>query len=492
MSATPVGHVLLKDSFIYYDHKKYFLADGAYRELSDWDVRVIECLERGESELGVLSHKLSETELGGSVESIAERLLAVMADPLSLLELAPPLEVAAPDVIVCRFSKRHDPRETDQLIRQLRRRFRVVQMGISDHVTVRGADDIDMEVLVEDGTFSTRFKFLQWARSFIRFHGSAVLVLTGPQDAALFADLAAKVPSVIQTDHDWPSRTGIHALRGAEALVVDPLESLRTLFYIMRFCPLDDLPRADRRNSSDLAALETYGLARATTVAYSRADQPAELSALGRVAVWDAPSLVRRTRPRTMAAAGESIAIVSDFEHAGVMEAFMSRLMTIRLEFPSIRHVKWGTDKGWKRVHIEGDAIRAHAWTDGDARDGLAGAIVLPGVLRRMGVALDLMARDIPLLFFHHDGTHALTEEIPPELMLWDATPERLRDALQALCVDEARRLELRKSRDRWTSKWHLTDQIARIVHSSRNAAERGERRPILTQPPVRSNPRPL
>ena len=429
----PAGHVLVREELLYSDDSWIHVLGGEGFALSPQDAAVLSCVLRGESEIGVLCRQLANLEIGGDEREILAQLEERFTDPRSLLDLRPALYDEAPEVIVCDFSDSKTPTRSRELVRRLRRRHKTLFLGLKENVTTRAANTLWPEKFEESGPYGTWFRFAQWARSLIRFHSSAVLVLSGHIDTILFGDLVAALPTCLVLDASWPSVIPLEDLRGAEASPQDVLPELRQLFYALRFTPLHELERLNRLNSSALATLEEYAIRNADVLLYSSVDQVAELRrdgrAVGRLLPYcppRPPALLRRQGRRTLV-------LVADLE-AGLppLGPFLSAMASPDCRQLYERSLVW-TNQGWLELELKGTTATITSLDVAPELPDCTVGFVFPGLLRRTHCAMMAFTSQLPMQVVPSADPHPLQEQLGEVLFLHDLTPASLASTIAQL-----------------------------------------------------------
>jgi len=472
MSPRPNAHVYLKDEFLYYNRRRVYFVGGRSLALSRTERAILDCIERGESELGVLSRSLAELEIGGDHLEIATQLVADHSQSTSLLEIRDPIDVIEPQVIVCSFSPSGTYVDLRQFVVRLRRRFRVLHLGLRAYVPETTDADIDLETALEKGTFSSPFQFVQWARSFVRFHSRSVLVMSGTQDWILFGDLAATHYSFGCLGGDWPTTVSLQDILGSEALLRDPLASLQALFFAARMINPKELGQLSHSSSTELAALGLYGLRHASEIGYCRVDQSSELERLGRarerlVPLCVPPGRLRRKRPSTgtLALILDSASVSSA---AVVVESLSDALGPAGLEEIVLR-----TEVGWLWVELLPGRLRVGPRDPGLPVPRPEVAVFFPGLARYLQPILDTMCEGVPTICYPTEHRHPLLVDAS------DAWTSRARTTEEGGALPAELRIpdtELHKTvrteTRRLLRQWSLVERVTSLVEQAEAPAD--------------------
>lgn len=427
MSAMPAGHVLLRDEFVHASADRLFLADRRSIELGPLESEVLASLERGESEFSLLCARLSSLEANPDPTRVARTLLELLARPSSILEFHAPLDLIEPEVIVVSFAADFDAGRTRTLVRRLRARHRVLHIGLKKRVRGAAGENLTAESVRAAGRELSDFQFVQLARSIVRFHRAAVLVVESSVDLALFADLLFDRPSVVLLDGQWPPRVQIQDLHGSEALVRDPRTALRSLFFALRFINLADPDLLNPRASSDLAALAVYGLQHATVVLWAGPGQVAALQRLGRRPGTDVPKLVRRLRRSSQPQTRDVLALAFDTDSLESVAPLLAGLHRALQSSERITRMAVRLAARWCSVVVSPQRVELAVWVASPPTfDEVACALVLPGALRDMDGFLDLIGAGIPTLFYPGGADHPLQAWIPDFARVQARTPAEL------------------------------------------------------------------
>lgn len=460
MTTGPLAHVYLKDAFLYYDEKRMYLEGRKPLTLSRVDRAILGCIERADSELGVLSHALAR-DSGGTPAQIAAALVEDLGGPESVLEIGEPLDVIDPDVIVCSFAPDSGALDPRPIVRRLRRRLRVLHVGLAHYVDGPAASNPAFETLRAAGRFRSPFHFVQWARSFVRHRTRAVLVLTSAQDLILFGDLTERCHSFVYLNSRWPPSTAIAALAADDGPFHESAGSVQAMFYALRMLALCDYSRLDLLGSSDLARLHQRALTGASAIAFSTADQLDALIRAGRAAETCRPyALVPEARASARPRDG-SLAIVLDREHLGAAVDLVRALDTARIE-AGIETCRLRVENSWLDFRFAPDGLVVSDRSSSEPAPRPSVAIVLTGLARHIETATALESEGVPVLYYPSEHAHVLLDGRDDPRIVHARTTAGWAAVLRgALDVDDA----LRKTAvDRGLARTAARDVVARIV----------------------------
>ena len=407
----PRAHLFLREQFLFFNQQYVFTAGAEPLALDRQEQAVLSCLHRGESELGVLAHTLAELEIGGSAGAREQELLKAFASPTSLISIEPARPgLVVPDVIVCSFSPNLSHVDSRKLLRSLRRRHRVLHLGLPVHVRGPATSNVPLRLDGKRGSFRSLLHYVQWARSMIRFHTQATVILCGEQDTIFFGDLAASHRSHVILHDSWPNPTRLQDLLGAQALLKDPLPGLQALHYALRMTNSDDIQRLQGSQSSQLGWLELYALRHASRVHYGLADQALALIELGREANACLPTCVGPRSTRRKTSASGTLALVLDqegfLEAAPMLHSLQQAASKAGFETCVLRF-----ESGWFDMQMRGNHLHLPPRTTAPAPEA---AVLFPGLLRNMKPCLELLAAGIPAVCYATQRTdHPLVNGLP-------------------------------------------------------------------------------
>lgn len=466
MSAPGGDRVYVREELVYFDGSAIHVAGGKRHELELADQVLLDRVYRGEGDVGLLARNIAEGSVGASADDVRQRLEVVFSDPRSLLELGPAPPTSVPDVIVCDFTAHSTPIDGRTLVRNLRKRHRVLFLGLEAKVASTSRDTHWFRTKAPAGHPENWFRFIQWARSTIRLHADAVLVLLGHQDAILLGDLAARHPTVVVLDPSWPSGTGLEDLRGRKPWSDDVGPSLRALHYALRFTPLRELQSLNRHSSSALAELEIHALRHARHVLFSQADQVGALMDLGVPRSRLAPACLPAPSRRDVASGERILLVVADLEFGlGPVMPFLSLLARLP-EAPRShdRIVLYSGGQAFE-VRIDGETARVSPTDLRRARDNCVIAFLLPSVLRSLGAAVESIASGVPIQIVPSTSPHPLQQDADECLFLRAPTAESVHARLVQLLDGSAReRKRVLAAQHELVTDWSVRRRIADAV----------------------------
>ena len=469
MSSVPSGHVVVRDELLYSDASWIHVIGGKGFELSAEDSAILGCVLRGESELGTLCRQLARLEIGGDPDTIATVLRERFADPRSLLDLRPAVYDGEPEIIVCDFSNHRWPGDSLDLVRKLRRTHKTLFLGIKENMTSRSRDNLWPERLEGRGPYGTWFAFAQLARSLIRFHSNAVLVLAGHTDAVLFGDLTGAVPSCFALDSTWPTVTPLEDLRGERASTPDVLPELRKLFYALRFAPLKELNRLNRLNSSALATLEEYAIRNADVLLYTSTDQVRELRRDGRAPAELVPFCPPRRAARPTKGDAHTLVLVADLETGlDPLAPFLSILGSPEHEGLFDVLAIW-TSSGWFKLKVD-ESVAGLARQPGPlALSEYSAGLVFPGLTRNVTAATIALTSNMPVLVVPSAQQNPLQQELDDVHFLRETTREGAASAIRDLRDPESQlRKDLVEAQRSLAARWAPARVIRKLARRVR------------------------
>jgi hypothetical protein len=470
MSTKPESHVYIRDDVLFADGTCIHLNNGSAFELEAPDRAVLDCVHRAESEINLLCRSLSEFELGGDPQAIRKRLYSVFSDPRSILELGPPRYTARPDVIVCDFNSHTSPISGRALVRELRRYRRVLFLGLRERVASSSPDSFWLERWGASDPCLSWFRFVQWARSIIRFHSLTPLILLGHRDAILFGDLVAKSPSVVVLDPQWPSNTGSGDILGEQLLPIDLIGYLRALYYSLRFTPFDELMKLNRNASSAFGAIEMHALIHADVLCVSRADQIAEIDRVR-------PS-ARRTIPFCLPAAVEAspeqhvrtLLLVAGMEcGATPLVPILTVLERVRRRSGLFDRIAVVTgDNRWVELVATDSGLTLVAADLLSKSASCTAVLIFPGLLRDIHAAAHWMTSRVPTQIVRSARGHPLQEGLEPVMFLGRVTVESVQERLVDLMdASSAVRRDVLNSQARLARSWSVISAVDSLPHGA-------------------------
>ncbi|MEM8713161.1 MAG: hypothetical protein AAGG01_19615, partial [Planctomycetota bacterium] len=418
------SHLCLKDHYNYHDPGSLYLFGGRRVPIAPNDAAVLDCLLRGEGDLGVLGTALAELEIGGDAQEHISNLTEAAREPGSILEVieSMPGLPARPDVIVATFGEFETSTYGKDLVDTLRARgLCVVALRRErDAQFERHELDVTYKRFQEHETNGSSFRFIQWARAWVRSKAEATLILTGAQDRILFGDLAARCDSIVCLPRQWPPGERLHDLLGEKSEAADPLEALRSLYLTLRSLQVRDYDKLIEGHASELDALSVYAVQNADLVAYAWADQPHELDRLGVDASHRFPLVVSTEESRTDRPASGPLALVLDHEFLGRISSLVAHLAVLAKE-SGFDGLCVCDDLGWLRIQHIKDGLGLEP-VPGDAEAPVPrAALVLPGFLRRLGGFLGLLRDGTPMMACITDEPHPILNSRSDE---WSVKPE--------------------------------------------------------------------
>jgi hypothetical protein len=163
----PGNYVYFRDDLLFADGRRVYYGKAGHVDLLRSEQAIIDCVHRGESRFDILCRSLATLEIGGNQNEIGEALLECVADSHCALAMAPPICDSDPDVIICDFDSESRTSNGRALSGALRRRKRVVHLGVKNKVAGRSSDSMWFERAQRLQPGLTWFRFIQWARSFV-------------------------------------------------------------------------------------------------------------------------------------------------------------------------------------------------------------------------------------------------------------------------------------------------------------------------------------
>ena len=465
MSPRPSAHVLLRDRFHYTESQRVYFEDGTSNPLDPGDRAILECIQRGESEIDLLARKLTELEIGGEAGRVRERCLRSRANRARSsksfhlwISWSPRLSSATSRSMDGALTSRGWCASCDD------------EGGCSGWASTHAHPDRPRPMSRSSGRAcicrsSVGSATCSSCRSIARFHSEAVLVLCGPEDLSLFGDFCAVHRSLVALGPDWPLPTPLETLRGAGAMIRDPLESLRGLFFAMRFAG-SDMEVLRFTGSSDLTALAGYGLAHASRVAYTRADQPEDLGSKGRQPSMLSPAFLGGDSRPGGPGSQRCVVVVGDAEHGAALAPLLQVCRQALDGLDSDLELIMKSGHHWMRVEVGQGLIGLSPRPSPVPRWSQVACVVLvPGVLRDLRAALEFLAADIPCLLVPSSRPHPLLDGAEETLLLRWQEPGELRRILATLSDgDSALRAEICGAVRRWTRDWDLGRQVSSLV----------------------------
>jgi hypothetical protein len=433
-----LGHVYVRQDLCYVDRHRVHLSANTEHVVEPQDMALIELVYRGESELGRLSTTLAGLMPGRDRRSIASQLAVTLRDPRSILELRGPIPVVRPDVIVCNFDACEPGIAPKTLVRQLRRKARVLCLGLDDRIGGDPRANVSFAVMKKAGHHNTWFEFVQWCRSIVCANDAALLMLCGQTDAILFGDLVDRVRAVVHVSQSWPPATGAAELLGQGWLPDNVLGAVRSLYYALLYNPPEETARIGRAAGSDFAILEGFALRKAALVLHGAIDQAAALERLGRdPATTCLGHLLGAPRWNPPAKRGaHALVLVAGREDGKPLARYLHLLESIPVAARRHDRILVASAGGWQEVKkIDGVGI-LQGMPPPDPSACLA-AIAFPGLLRDTAPAFDVMSRGIPTVFVPSANPHPLQDAAPAEMLLPSSTPESVAGLLSRV-ADQA------------------------------------------------------
>lgn len=418
----PAGHILLNEQVFHYDEGRLHLWGYETRPVEPVDRLMLDCLVRGESEVGLLGRQLNFLGLPGTPSEHSDRARAVASAPGSLLRFLPPIPTIKPEVILLDFTKFRFAVETRELVEGLRKNHRVVHLGLDEHVTGDAHEGIS-HARQKAAFGESFFAFLQWARSYVRFHDEAVLVFAGSQDAVLFGDFAVTHRSVAILEPGWPGFVSVRDLSLDIHEQVDPAPWLRQLFYAMRWNGQSDIHLLHRSQGSALAALELYALVHADLILMTCANQKEILQRMGRKSGGYRPLGVPRPGVRISKTGGKEKRILVVADHEGqinALEPLFQALASLLLQ-RVVHRVGVLSHGSSQELSIQGNRIQLQAWTEiPPPLHGFDAAIVVPGMMRYLTPMFQVLGASLPVLYVQAEDAGPLGPRIPSDSWLED------------------------------------------------------------------------
>jgi len=431
MNNKPSGHVLLDEQVVSYDDEKLHLTGFRSIDLEPQDRLLLDCLVRGESELSVLGEQLAQLGLGGDAEAHAARVKETAQQPGSRLRWMEPIETIDPEVIVLDFSRFRLAWDTKPFVTRLRESRRVLHLGLDDHIIGSEQEACSME-RHKDQFLGSLFRFVQWARSVVRFHQDAVIVFTGPQDPVFFGDLARGRPSITALEPGWPGRLGLQNLTLDVPGAVDPAPWLRELLYALRMNPADHSNVIERSTGSAFAALELFALCHADVLLTTCADHDAGLTHLGADRAMRQPLGVEPKVGGSKREMPEGIVVIADPEgEVASLEPLFQQLAGL-LSIDAVSHVGIYNHGVMHRLELKENMIGVEPWSAPPPAPAEFGvALAVPGMMRHVTPMLDLMSEGVPVLFVPAEDTGPLGEHIPEQAWVRDFSVAALEKRLE-------------------------------------------------------------
>lgn len=473
MSRAPQEHVFIRDELLYFDGERIHVVGGGSFELQPADRWILERVHRGESEFSRLCERLGELQQEATTEVVAEQLRAVFSDPRSLLELGPAPYVERPDVIVCDFNPQPTPIAGRELVRRLRERRRVLFLGLESRVASTSPDTRWHSAETPRHGIPSWFRFAQWARSIIRYHEDAVLVLLGHQDTILFGDLVANRSSVLVLDVGWPSVTGLDDLQGSSAYDVDLIPNLRALHYALRFSPIQDFGQLTRNGSSALAGMELFAIRNATRVLLTMADQAGELVRQGVPSERLAPACLPLTARPANAPSQRVLLLIADLEcGVGPLAPFLTLVASLPPEARSFDRVVLATSGHWSEFVATSTGGELRRVDGSRVRKSVAAVLVFPGLLRELPRVTEWMTSGVPVQIVPSAEPHPLQAGVDDLLILRRVTQTSLAERLSALAQESGDvRKRVLQAQSRLAKTWSIVRRIEALVRAPATSA---------------------
>ena len=412
------GHiVVMSDQIVHFDDTNLHRVGLESTRIDAYDRAILDCLMRGESELEILSGRLRDFGVGGGQAELVARVREISTAAGTYLGLVPPLVSGSPDIIVLDFNRNWASLDSKKLVPKLRRKHRVLHLGLDKQVTPDHEDSITLEKRSREFSGSA-FLYVQWARGIVRYFPDAVLVMSGPQDLVLFGDFAERPGTVVPVPQDWPASGSVADLYADEGDVIDPEPWLRELYYAIRMNPQSEYHLFSRAFASAFGALELFALRHAKHLLVTRADQAASLRVLGRT--LGRLSICGPTEePQSCGAAiglDTRMLIVANHENE------VARLIPLFAGAAELRREHGVTEIGLLahgelvQVQFTGDRCSVGPWPGlRPSLEGFAVAWIVAGMLRDFQPAFGVLSKGIPSLFVPEAEPSTLGRLVPEE-----------------------------------------------------------------------------
>lgn len=431
MSTAATSDVLVRDELFYFADGWAHLSDNRGCELSAQDAALLELVMRGAGDLNLLASDVAAIAESLEPGAIRAALARNLRDPRSLLELVPPMALVEPDVIVCDFSPHNRLVSGRALVRSLRKRLRVLHLGLAGRVRGPLRQNLSMRASERAGTSRGWCQFVQRCRARVRKSPGAVLVLCGPQDHILFGDLVPYASTIAMVDEGWPGLNGPRLLWGDDWIPDDPVDAVRALYYALRFSALEDIEALHRTNSSDLAVLEGYALRHAARVGCAMLDQVRELERIGRTP-QSSVFAHGLPMPGRKPARGDArvLVLVTSVERGFEPNLpFLKILLESQEPAAPFTRIMVRTFESWFTVSKGAGVISVEPLRNQPPPSGeqMLAAVAMTGFLRGLQPIFELQSWGVPIVYLPSARSHPLLLDAGAEAVMTEVSPNAFR-----------------------------------------------------------------